>query len=668
MKYFKHILLQGILTLTLFSPLAATNYYCDPVNGNIGNDGSQAHPWNTLQAVFENHKTLAAGDTLFLMSGYHGTPLIYGRNGDYVVITRYRDDTARLGSLRFSSASYWMVDGVDISSELPDGKDVYDFYFLVQTSTNSDHIIFQNCNVYSNHGTEHWNRDDWFTRRASGFMLASTETQLIGNHIKNINFGVEIRGQHTVMTGNTIENFVGDAIRGLASYCTYEYNVVKNCYDITGYNPSEEGPGNHDDGFQSYTSAVGGVEETVKEVILRNNIFISYTDPGQIEKSMMQGIACFDGYYYNWIVENNLVVTDSWHGISFLGVEDTKIANNTVLNNPIDNPLVLNGTPVNDMTPWIWIGPLKEDRGGGPSGDNIIRNNLIIQSKAGFNGNQSIYDQGENTLIQNNREIPTGQEGSYFFNPQNLDYHLKTGSPAIDYGINIDLPANDPDKNPRLIGPAADAGAYEFQTNLAGVSAPVLDPVQNDSIQEGDTLIITVTASDADQDPLTFTLSPTLPFITFTDNSDGTATLTAKPAAGNYGNYTFTVVVSDGTYDNTRHFTLFIAQNPDLSTQDMTGNGIIIYPNPIRNGTLFIRPADASFQSGKMVVTDISGRIIYTCNLSGKAVRDNTIRIEAPWLRKNGIYILKIISGSKQSTTKIVVTGIQAINTKCLIF
>ncbi len=322
----KFIILAG---LVLFYSLeaVAVSYYCDLVNGSMANSGyTPATAWSTLQAVFEAHKSFQAGDTIFLMPGNHGKPYLFGRNSNYVVVIPTGSDTAMVESIKFSSASYWKIEGLHISSELPEGNDVYDMIFLVQTSSNSDHILFEDCDVYSNADTKNWNRTDWFNRTSSGFMIKSSESGLYNNHIRNINFALVVEGQHTIIKGNTIENFVGDAIRGLASYCRYENNFVKNCYDVTGYSPSDEGPGNHDDGFQSYTSAVGGVEETVRDVVLRNNIIISYTDTNQIEKSMMQGIGCFDGYFYNWTIENNLVVSDVWNGISFLGVDKSKIA------------------------------------------------------------------------------------------------------------------------------------------------------------------------------------------------------------------------------------------------------------------------------------------------------------------------------------------------------
>ena len=33
----------------------------------------------------------------------------------------------------------------------------------------------------------------------------------------------------------------------------------------------------------------------------------------------MHGIGCFDGMFVDWVVENNVIITDHWHGITFAG-------------------------------------------------------------------------------------------------------------------------------------------------------------------------------------------------------------------------------------------------------------------------------------------------------------------------------------------------------------
>ena len=583
--------------------------------------------------------------------------MIFGRHDDYVTITSVMGDTASVSSIKFSSASYWNVENLDISSESPEGKDVYDFYFLVKTSQNSNYLSFRNCRIYSTEDSGTWTRDDWFNRTASGLFLESTNTLIENNYIKNINFGMEVRGRYTEVRKNVIENFVGDAIRGLASYCKFEYNLVKNVYDITGYYSSEEGPGNHDDGFQSYTSAVGGIEEVVEGVVLRGNKFICYTDPNQIEKGMMQGIACFDGYYYKWIIENNVVITDSWHGITFLGCEQSVIVNNTVMDNWIENDLVIGGAIVGEMTPWIWIGPLKSDRGSGPSNDNIIRNNLITQSKAGFAGYKSILDEGVNTIVENNVEVPTVQKDTYFVDIQNFDFHEKTGAPSMDNGINIDLPVNDRDENSRLVGPAADAGAYEFNDGSSTDNCPVLSPISDTIMEEEDVMDLVVSAIDADNDPVTLSVSALPSFMSFTDNGDGTGVLNLSPEQGHYGNYPVTIFATDGNNTDQRTFRIEITEKTSTSIfNNETKDMFLIYPNPSNTGNVNISLTGFNMnREFNITIYDVSGRTVYRKKYLNRQAGFPEIEINDSEELTEGIYMVELANSAGSWKQKLII-------------
>jgi hypothetical protein len=112
-------------------------------------------------------------------------------------------------------------------------------------------------------------------------------------------------------------------MRGFGDHTTFQYNTIKNSYAVNG---------NHDDGFQSWSSGAGGVGTgEVVGIVLRGNTFINYEDPNQPHRGAMQGIGCFDGMYVDWVIENNVIIVDHWHGISFNGVRNTRIVNNTVL-------------------------------------------------------------------------------------------------------------------------------------------------------------------------------------------------------------------------------------------------------------------------------------------------------------------------------------------------
>ena len=66
------------------------------------------------------------------------------------------------------------------------------------------------------------------------------------------------------------------------------------------------------------------------------------------------------------------------------------------------------------MTPWVWIGKMKDAYSSGPGTNNIVRNNLIVLLKASLNGYKSIIDDGVNTTLENNNIIPTNSISQYF--------------------------------------------------------------------------------------------------------------------------------------------------------------------------------------------------------------------------------------------------------------
>jgi parallel beta-helix repeat protein len=262
-----------------------------------------------------------------------------------------------------------------------------------------------------------------------------------------------VSGDSCLSEYNIIENFMSDGIRGLGDHCVFQYNMVKNCYKIND---------NHDDGFQSWSVGTNGVGTgTVYGIVLRGNTFISYTDPAQPFKASMQGIGCFDGMFRDWIVENNIVITDMWHGLSLYGAVNCKVVNNTVIENPVG---------AFEMTPWIGIYHHKD---GTESYGNLIRNNIATSYSSLYG---SITD----------HNITASSYSVYFKNYVQYDVHLKEGSPAVDAGNPDQAPLLDAEGNSRPNGAQVDIGAYEY------IYAPVTvkDLPPGDIKSEGKGLIV----------------------------------------------------------------------------------------------------------------------------------------------------------------------------------
>ncbi|MHC4994060.1 MAG: putative Ig domain-containing protein, partial [Planctomycetota bacterium] len=80
---------------------------------------------------------------------------------------------------------------------------------------------------------------------------------------------------------------------------------------------------------------------------------------------------------------------------------------------------------------------------------------------------------------------------------------------------------------------------------------PVIDPIDNTTVQRGDTLLIPVSTNDEDGNPITLELVNALVgfnlpgFISFADHGDGTGLITLAPGFGDRGDHTITLVATD---------------------------------------------------------------------------------------------------------------------------
>jgi len=87
----------------------------------------------------------------------------------------------------------------------------------------------------------------------------------------------------------------------------------------------------------------------------------------------------------------------------------------------------------------------------------------------------------------------------------------------------------------------------EVSESTQGNNPPVLNPIGNKQINENELLEFTISATDADNDSLTFPQPTDLPTgAILTDNTDGTATFSWTPDYTQSGTYNVTFTVSDG--------------------------------------------------------------------------------------------------------------------------
>ena len=97
--------------------------------------------------------------------------------------------------------------------------------------------------------------------------------------------------------------------------------------------------------------------------------------------------------------------------------------------------------------------------------------------------------------------------------------------------------------------------------------APVLVDIGDQTVDEGGSLSVTISASSSDQLPLSFTSTVLPSFAQLTDNTDGTAILSLTPDYSDAGTYPLTITVSDGDQSDTEPINIIvnnINRNPVL--------------------------------------------------------------------------------------------------------
>lgn len=450
------VMIRKLLFISLFLSFTftveASTFYIDPENGDISNDGSITAPWNTLEAVinagfiesykytvpydplnstlvgFNINAPVTGGDTLVLLSGLHGEIFLRNyHNQQEITIVGEAGNRPILKSIKIQSGSNWNFEGVEVSSE-PYGEYINSRLVFFESHGFQGpvfRITMSNCKVYS--AIDPWvTAQEWLDNVSSGIFADGDSIMIENNQVENIDMGITAKGDYVTVLSNEIKNFSGDGLRLLGSYCLFENNVVKNCYDVDD---------NHDDGLQSFVLD----QPPFRNNIIRGNKIINFEDPDQPLRGPLQGIACFDGFFINWTIENNLVVVDHWHGISLYGATDCIIVNNTVLD------------PTPDVTPgptWIRI---EDHKNGEASSGNKVYNN--ISSSLHLTG----AIEGNNSALLSYTDYQ-----NHFIDYSNYDFRLKGSSTFIDAADDLFAPAIDIDQIVRPQGDHADIGCYEF--------------------------------------------------------------------------------------------------------------------------------------------------------------------------------------------------------------
>ena len=295
------------------------------VNPAGGRNGS----YPTIAAA---QKVAKPGDKIDLMTGDYGDVTITGMNqGDFITIEAAPGQTPRFTKLTigagYGKASRWRLTGLTVSA-LSGGKmanGTVNHAGLVNI-IGGDNIIFERNTVQSQAGDFNWqseltNPDAPAVSSGIGADQVSC-ISLLDNRLSNLFNGIIIggdqtddRGKYFLVMGNTIDNFAGDGIDHSTSHLRILHNRITNGHDIC------ENKCVHTDGIQGWNwHNKPGLVNT--DVVIDSNVIIAQTKPGLAwPADDLHGITIFDGRWDGVQVVNNLIITDTWHGITLRPVD-----------------------------------------------------------------------------------------------------------------------------------------------------------------------------------------------------------------------------------------------------------------------------------------------------------------------------------------------------------
>ena len=320
------------------------------------------------------------------------------------------------------------------------------------------------------------------TSQAEGGVYVTGAAPIIANNIITANAcnGVTAASGAALIQGNTITNTQSHNY----AYCTFPgAGLLMIGNGTIGGATHSDAIGNIIESNTQGSCAGGIMVDAAEGSLIQNNIIRNNTGAcaGGIATENTDAISLIDNLIYGNSSPGSIY--EAAGGVSILRPFQTNVAfpgiveGNTILGNSIQNPIA--GESATDINL------------SGNLSQYVLVNNLIVGSSASIpalNCSVSYNQLSPTPLVIDHNDIVnlgttayggacadlTGTFGNIsadpqFINPTSLDFHLHSGSPAIDAGNNSapSLPATDLDGHPRVQDatakgyPVVDMGAYE---------------------------------------------------------------------------------------------------------------------------------------------------------------------------------------------------------------
>jgi parallel beta-helix repeat protein len=382
------------------------------------------------------------GETIQLAPGVYNAITINKTPASKVIITsRDANNPAIVGKIT-ANGSNWHFNNLDVSATFPAGA--HNTAYLAVTLKGSNNTFENSSVTYGN--SAGWTATDWNTKAGSGVSVSGGTNNLIKNNlIKTVHFGITVdhSAKNATVINNTIDGVAGDGMRGLGDFGLFENNLILN---------TKQTNGNHSDCFQSWSKLNGtvGAGEVVGVVIRGNQCLpaLNTTDP---LTANTQGYSIFDGVARDWIVENNILFSNTFHGSSLSGGNNSVIRNNTLVGANGALPGTPNGNAVHAK--------VSGTKTGIAPVNSKVENN-IVNNVWGMTTNA-------NVTYTNNSSARYANYDTWFVDWRNGNMALKSGAPANGAGA---TPVANVGSARTITNPSGGGGTTPLDTDKDGVA------------------------------------------------------------------------------------------------------------------------------------------------------------------------------------------------------